>query len=160
MEQYELAPRRRYGDLVHCVREMEPAWLYIRNVGSRGGRVLVNEDLEGKVLGVKRSPDAYVLSIDDSEVFRYLLTQTWDRRLSLGYYRYPDETGRIPMLSTGYDPYDVRLPPVETSVFRTANMSGHYMEIRFSGQIPLKFHSWWKEPHWKWWCVEREKGMK
>jgi hypothetical protein len=63
------------------------------------------------------------------------------------------------MLSTGIDPYDSNLPEPRKSTLRTV-LDDHLMEIDFDGRIPLKFHSWWHKPHWKYWTIDKSRGMK
>ncbi len=65
-----------------------------------------------------------------------------------------DGIGRMIMLSQGIDPYDPGLPEPERSILRTV-LDRHLMQIGFEGRVNLKFHSWWIEPHWKYWIIDK-----
>ncbi|MFC1755155.1 hypothetical protein ACFL96_17465, partial [Thermoproteota archaeon] len=93
--------------------------------------------------------------VDDEEVFHFPL-KNYQKGFSLAYERIrptEDGIGRMVYLSMGVDPYDPELPEPNRSILRTV-LDEHLMEITFPGRIPLKFHSWWIEPHWKHWCVD------
>lgn len=156
MEQYELAKRLVYSDIKYCLANYTPERLFIRLVGSKGGTTKVRESLENKTLDVKKTPGGLSFLINGSEVFTYALDDI-GKGFSLAYERLPNEKGVIPCLPTGINPDDPKLPPVEISLFRSANMN-YFLEIDFKGKIPLKFHSWNdKKIGWKSWCVDRQK---
>jgi hypothetical protein len=156
MEQYELVLDKVYENIQYCLKNYKAKRIFIRLVGSMGGTKKVNEDLENRTFDIKQVFDGLSILIDGSEVFKFEQEGDWGKSFSLGYKRDPDETGVISALSTGINPDDPNLPPVNTSFFRSCNYY-HLLEIYFEGKIPLKFHSHWnKKAGWKYWCVDTE----
>lgn len=168
MEQYDLALDKVYGDILYSLENYKAKRIFIRLVGSkiskyRGKKPEIDEDLESKTLSIKQTEEGLSILIDGSEVFMFEQEERldspgeyWGKNFSVGYERDPDEkTGVIPRLPTGINPDDPNLPPVNTSSFRCTNKD-YLLEIFFEGKIPLKFHSWFEKPHWKYWCVDTE----
>jgi hypothetical protein len=156
MEQYWMPKKLDFENLRLCLDDYSADFLYIRLVGSRGGTVKVNESLEGKALNFKKNKSGLRLLIDLAEVFHFPLKE-YQKGFSLAYERIePTENGigRMIMLSEGIDPYDPNLPEPRRSILRTV-LDGHLMEIFFEGRVNLKFHSWWKKPHWKYWTIDK-----
>ena len=94
--------------------------------------------------------------VDSKKVFHFPL-KDYAKGFSLAYERIrptEDGIGRMVMLSTGIDPYDPTLPYPEKSFLRIM-LDSHLMEIFFEGMVNLKFHSWWEEPHWKYWTIDK-----
>lgn len=143
-------------DLIYCVNEFEPKRLLIREVGSMGGKIEVNEELKGRVLGIKRLNTGLAISLDKVHVFLYEQDSNWGNKFAISYGRAPDSrTGIVPVLSTGINPDDSSLPEVLVSTIRGGNYR-HLLELDFKGKIPLKFYSWFdKKAGWKNWCVDR-----
>lgn len=139
-----------FKNLRKCLDNYKAESIYIRLVGSSGGTVKANEKLESKTLDFKKNKSGLHMLIDDLEVF-YFPLKDYKKGFSLDYERM-DEKHRMVMLSTGIDPDDPNLPEPTRSILRTV-LDYHLMEIYFEGKIPLKFHSWWIEPHWKYWTI-------
>ncbi|MDI6737580.1 MAG: hypothetical protein QME12_03620 [Nanoarchaeota archaeon] len=154
MEQYWMPKKLDRKNLRLCIDNYKAERLYIRLVGSMGGTVKVNESLEGKTLGFKKDKSGLFLLVDSNEVFHFPLKR-YDKGFSVAYERIEptdDGIGRMIMLSTGEDPYDAKLPEPRRSFLRNV-LDEHLIEIFFKGRIHLKFHSWWQEPHWKYWTA-------
>ena len=142
-------------NLRNCIRYYTPKSLFIRSVGSMGADVKVRENLHDKTLGFKKVKSGLHMLIGGTEVFCFSLKQEYLKGFSLEYERFEqteDGVGRMVMLSAGVNPYDPNLPEPAQSFLRTV-LDGHLMEISFVGRVHLRFHSWWKEPHWKYWVV-------
>ncbi|MDP2925382.1 MAG: hypothetical protein Q8N99_03355 [Nanoarchaeota archaeon] len=150
MEQYWMPKKLDFKNLRKCLDNYKAESIYIRLVGSSGGTVKVDEGLESKTLDFKKNKSGLHMLIDDLEVFHFPL-KDYGKGFSLGYERI-DEKHRMVMLSTGIDPDDPDLPEPTRSILRTV-LDYHLMEIYFEGKISLKFHSWWIEPHWKYWTI-------
>ena len=156
MEQYWMPKKLDFKNLRLCLENYSPNFLYIRLVGSRGGTVKVNEELENRTLDFKKDKSGLSLLIDAEEVFHFPLND-YQKGFSLAYERIEpteDGIGRMVMLSMGIDPYDERLPEPRRSFLRTV-LDNHLMEIFFEGRVNLKFHSWWQKPHWKYWTIDK-----
>lgn len=145
-----------FKNLRLCLNNYLTDFLYIRLIGSKGGTVKVNEDLDSKVLDFKKNSLGLYLQIDSKEVFHFPL-KDYSKGFSLAYERVEpteDGVGRMVMLSTGIDPDDPNLPEPRRSFLRIV-LDNHLMEIYFKGRVNLKFHSWWKKPHWKYWTIDK-----
>lgn len=137
-----------------CLLHYSPDFLAIRLVDSMDGTVKVSGKLSGKKLSFKKNKSGLTLLIDSQEVFHTPLLD-YQKGFSLAYERIvptDDGIGRMVMLSTGVDPYDPSLPEPRRSFLRTV-LDNHLIEIGFEGRVHLKFHSWWLEPHWKYWTI-------
>lgn len=158
MEQYFLPKSLDFEHLRFCLATYEPEWLFIRLVGSKGGEVKVDEDLEGRTLDFQHDETGLSLLIDSKEIIHFPLedyAKEYSKGFTLAYERIlptEDGIGRMVMLSTGINPYDKRLPEPRRSILRH-DLDWHLVEISFKGRIHLKFHSWFQEPHWKYWTV-------
>jgi hypothetical protein len=150
MEQYWMPKKLDFENLRLCIDNYSPDFLYIRLVGSMGGKVKVNEKLEG-----------LHMLINSDEVFHFPL-KDYQKGFSLAYERIEtteNGVGRMVMLSEGVNPYDPNLPEPRRSFLRTA-LDDHLMEIGFKGRINLKFHSWRKKPYrWKYWTIDKPGNM-
>ncbi|MBW2963859.1 hypothetical protein KY363_00215, partial [Candidatus Woesearchaeota archaeon] len=128
--------------------------LFIRLAGSLGGTVKVSESLEGKVLDARQYArrQGLIFLIDGAEVFRGKALKN-DKGFTLAYDRREDN-GRMILLPTGINPYDLKLPEPERSVLRHV-LSDHLVEITFTGMIPLQFHSYMNpdSTFWKYWQI-------
>jgi len=156
MEQYWMPKRLDFKNLRFCLDNYPIDFLYIRLVGSMGGTVKVNENLEGRGFDFRKDKSGLHLLIDSSEVFHFPL-KDYQKGFSLAYERIEptkDGVGRMVMLSHGVDPYDPNLPEPRRSFLRTV-LDRHLMEIFFKGRVNLKFHSWWVRPHWKYWTIDK-----
>ena len=160
MEQYWMPKKLDFKNLRLCIDNYSADFLFIRLVGSMGGTVKVNEKLEGRRLNFRKGKSGLYLLIDSSEVFHFPL-KDYQKGFSLAYERIvptEDGIGRMVMLSHGIDPYDPGLPEPRRSFLR--NVWGDYLvEIFFEGRVNLKFHSWWIEPHWKYWTIAKPKSI-
>ncbi len=154
MEQYWMPKRLDMKNLKACLDNYPADSLHIRLVGSMGGNVKVSEKLNGRKLSFKKTKRGLTLLVDSQEVFHTPL-RDYQKGFSLAYERViptDDGIGRMVMLSTGVDPYDPNLPEPGRSFLRTV-LDHHLIEIGFEGRVHLQFHSWWLEPHWKYWAV-------
>lgn len=167
MEQYELPYSILLKDLKYCLKNYKAERIFIRPVGSRKDlHFRLDENLEDKTLEVKQVKKGLSILIDGEEKFlfeqkkSYTKGFVWGKHFSVGYERYPNEKGVIPMLPTGINPDDPNLPPVRISSFRCVN-SDYFLQLFFEGKIPLKFNSWKdKEIDWKYWRVKRKASNK
>ncbi len=160
MEQYWMPKKLDFKNLRLCLDNYPVDFLYIRLVGSMGGTVKVNENLQGRTLDFRKGRSGLHMLIDSSEVFHFPL-KDYQKGFSLAYERIEptkDGVGRMVMLSHGIDPYDPSLPEPGRSFLRTV-LDDHLMEIFFEGRINLKFHSWWDKPHWKYWTIDKPSNI-
>lgn len=149
-----------FENLKLCLGNYSPVFLCVRLVGSMGGTVKVNENLEGRTLDFRKNNSGLYMLIDSDEVFHFPL-KDYPKGFSLAYERIEpteDGIGRMIMLSHGIDPYDPNLPEPRRSFLRTV-LDNHLMEIFFEGRINLKFHSWWDKPHWKYWMIDKPSNI-
>jgi len=161
MEQYFMPKELDFENLRFCIDNYHPSFLYVRLVGSvaasRGVDAFkIGEDLENKTLDFRKDDSGLYMLIDSSEVFHFPL-EDYHEGFSLAYERIEpteDGIGRMVMLSHGIYPYDPNLPEPKKSTLRTV-LDDHLMEISFEGRINLKFHSWFEEPHWKYWNIDK-----
>lgn len=154
MEQYQMPKKLDFKNLRLCLDNYSADFLYIRLVGSKGGTVKVNESLEDRTLDFKKDSSGLYLLIDSEEVFHFPL-RDYDKGFSLAYERIEptkDGIGRMVMLATGMDPYNPGLPEPRRSFLRNV-FDDHLLEIFFKGRVNIKFHSWWKQPYWKYWTI-------
>ena len=142
-----------FENLRLCLDNYPADFLYIRLVGSRGGTVKVNEDLEDKTLDFRKDSSGLYLLVDSNEVFHFPLKR-YDKGFSLAYERFLED-GRMHIpREVANNPSDENLPEPERSYLRTV-LDHHLMEIFFKGRVNLKFHSWWEKPHWKYWTIDK-----
>lgn len=156
MEQYWMPKKLDFKNLRSCLDNYFADFLYIRLVGSSGGTVKVNENLNGRAFNFRKDPSGLYMFIDSNEVFHFPL-KDYQKGFSLAYERIEpteDGVGRMVMLGHGIDPYDHSLPEPQRSFLRTV-LDDHLMEIFFRGRVNLKFHSWWVKPHWKYWTIDK-----
>ena len=156
MEQYWMPKKLDFKNLRLCIDNYPADSLHIRLVSSMGGTLKVNEKLGGRTLDFRKDKSGLYMFIDSHEVFRFPL-KDYQKGFSLAYERIEpteDGIGRMIMLSQGIDPYDPGLPEPERSILRTV-LDRHLMQIGFEGRVNLKFHSWWIEPHWKYWIIDK-----
>ncbi len=161
MEQYWMPKELDFENLRLCLNNYTAVSLFIRDCGgvrengkySCQGMAKVREDLGGKNLDFKKDESGLRMFVDSDEVFHFPLNN-YSKGFSLAYERIESD-GRIVILSYGKDPYDSNLPEPKNSILRTV-LDDHLMEISFKGRVNLKFHSWWKKPHWKYWAIVRK----
>ncbi len=159
MEQYWMPKKLDFKNLRLCLDKYPADFLYVRLIGSKGGRVKVNECLENRTLDFRKDSSGLYLLIDSDEVFHFPLkdyTKEYTKGFSLAYERIKpteDGIGRMVMLSHGVDPYDKSLPEPQRSFLRHV-LDYHLVEIFFKRRVNLKFHSWWEKPHWKYWTIK------
>ncbi len=152
--------RLDFKNLRLCLDNYETDWIQIRDCGGHNpdgsyrsqGLTKVDESLENRTLDFRKDDSGLYFLIDGKEVFHFPL-KDYDKGFSLAYERIKP-TGEIVMLGTGIDPYDSNLPEPRRSFLRHV-LDDHLLEIYFKGRINLKFHSWWKKPHWKYWTVKK-----
>lgn len=140
MKQYEICPKLFYDNIQKALKNFEPEHLFIRKVGSMGGKIIINKNLKIKKMDIEKTKDGLWIIIDDKKIFFWELAETiktikgWPKiqKFAIAYFK----RGQIP-LSTGIDPNDKTLPLVEESVLRAANKY-YFLEITFNGKIPLK----------------------
>lgn len=153
-----------FKNLRFCIDNYKPIRLFIRDCGgvredgkySCQGRTKVAEDLNEKKLDFKKNKSGLHMLVNSKEVFHFPL-KDYNKGFSIGYERVEkmsDGFEKQIILSHGIDPYNPQLPEPRKSMFRTV-LDDHFMEIYFEGRINLKFHSWWKEPDWKYWTVDK-----
>ena len=167
MEQYYLPKKLDFKNLRFCLNNYLTDFIYIQGCGdnpngsySMQGRSKVNENLINRKLDFKKIHWDYIFLQIQKKVFHFPLGKYYDdyqKGFSLAYERIiptKDGIGKLVMLSTGIDPYDPKLPEPRRSFLRNV-IDGHLIEIFFKGRVNLKFHSWWKKPHWKYWTIDK-----
>lgn len=164
MEQYWMPKELDFEHLRFCLDNYSADRIYIRDCGGYNpdgsyraqGLGKVNESLEGKSLDFRKDKSGLHMLIEGEEVFHFPL-KDHTKGFSLAYERIrltDDGIGRLVMSSTGVDPDDPELPEPNSSFLRNI-FDNHLIEIFFNGRIPLEFHSWQKEPHWKYWMIKK-----
>lgn len=161
MEQYQMPKEMDFINLRKCIDNFEADWLYIRLVGSHGGTTKVNENLKKRDFDFYKDDSKFCFLIDSEEVFCFTMedyNSKYTKGFGLAYERFDssDEIDKIICLPTGIDPYDKELPEPRRSFLRNV-LDYHLLEVFFNGRIPIKFHSWWKEPYWKYWTIDDNK---
>ncbi len=148
MEQYEIPTGRYLKNIQKALRRFWVERVYIRFVGSQGGKVVISEDMKGKKLAISRGKNGLDIKIDGEKVFFYEITTSGDivfgNRWSIAYERF-DNAGRPHHAHTGYpNPYapytgpdDPDLPEVKKTILRSCNLN-YLIEIIFSEKIPIK----------------------
>lgn len=161
MEQYLLPKKLDFKHLRLCLDNYEATHLYIRDCGSHDritGKNKAEETLEGKTLDFIRNKSGLYFLIGAKEVFHFPLKDYKNKDtkgFSLAYERV-DEEEKIVYIQGLVDPYDQSLPEPRKSTLRHI-LDKHLVEIDFKGRIDLAFHSWWQEPHWKYWKIVKPK---
>ena len=146
-----------FENLQLCLDNYQADSIFIRLVGSSGGTIKVNESLENRKLDFRKNKSGLYISIDSDEVFHFPLKDSaYHKGFSLAYERIKkvDKYTQMIMLGTGVDPYDPTLPEPKRSFLRNV-FDYHLIEIFFKGRVDIEFHSWWKEPDWKYWTVKK-----
>jgi hypothetical protein len=164
MEQYQLPKELDFQHLQLCIDEYTPTNLFIRDCGairengrySAQGLKKVDQRLKNRILDFSVGENSLEMLIDNESVFSFVLDEGYHKGFSLAYHRV-EKDGTGVMLPTGVDPYDSSLPEPTSSLLRIIlsdeNYISHMMEIEFDGRVHLAFHSWWEEPHWKYWKI-------
>jgi hypothetical protein len=151
MEQYWMPKELDFKNLRLCLDNYPADFLYIRLVGSMGGDVKVNENLEGRTLDFKKDKSGLYLLIDSNKVFHFP-PSNYTKGFSLAYERiFTDGRMYIPS-GIPDNPYNPNLPEPSRSFLRHV-LNDHLMEIFFKGRIDIKFHSWWMNSPYKYWTV-------
>lgn len=172
MEQYEIEPRFFFRCIKKAVSHFNPEYIYIRFVGSKGGEVVISEDLRNKKLEIVRNKKGLNILIDGEKKFLYeiadkasLSGKSWgvayERRrfdskypmlAKIGIMHYAHCAYPNPYESyTGHD--DPRLPPVYRTILRSVNLN-YLIEITFPGKIPIKKYREMPEyEDWFYWII-------
>jgi hypothetical protein len=153
MEQYVMPGKMDAENLRTALDQYHAEHIYIRAIGSRGGTVKVNENLDKRTLDFHKDNSGLHLLIDTKEVFTFK-EEADDKGFSLAYERITPDN-KLVMLSRGENPYDPTLPEPTHSILRHG-LDFHLLEITFPGRVHLAFHSWWIEPDWKYWKLVSE----
>ncbi|MBN2142470.1 hypothetical protein JW711_04020 [Candidatus Woesearchaeota archaeon] len=166
MEQYWMPKKLDFQNLRYCIDNHEADSLFIRLVGSHGGTVRAKISLEGIALDFRRDKFGLLFLTDQSPVrdkegkVVVLPLKDYDKGFSLAYERILDDGVMHILGGIPDDPYDPNLPEPRLSFLRNV-WDNHLIEIYFKGRIPVKFHSWWQRPHFKYWTVAtQEEGAK
>ena len=156
MEQYWMSRRLDWVHLRMCIDHYRPSYIFVRKVGSMGGKHFVTEKLGRKKLDFTKDKDGLHFLVDGKEVVVLSLRDHGrDKGFSLAYERFwPD--GTMSFDSHGRDP-DVDVPRVRDSMLRHV-IDNCLVEITFPGKIPLKFHRWAcpDERTWKLYRIENQ----
>ena len=148
-----------FENLRFCLDNRVADSIFIRLKGSSGGTVKVSEKLKKKKFDFNVNLEGLYFLIDSKEVFDCQL-KNYDKGFAIDYERFAPGIRGVPIcVNNPDDPYDPKLPEPTYSVFRNV-LDSHLIEIAFNGRIDLKFHSWWHEPHWKYWTIDKEKMLK
>ena len=167
MEQYWLPKKLDWKNLRMCVDNYKLDSLFIRDIGSHGGKIHVNRSLEDCSLdfivdkiGLHLFVDTPDLSKDYENIFNFSSDEIQNRQngFSLAYHRVRKDNTLV-ILGSGEDPYDPKLPEPDLSFLRGA-WDYKLFELYFKGRIDLKFHSWCQKPYTKYWAVTKPQGGK
>ena len=140
-----------FENLKTCLDNYSFDSIFIRLIGSSGGTVKFNEDLEGKKLNFKKNESGLHLFTNSKEIFHFSL-KDYHKGFALAYERI-GEDGHVVLLGDGEDPYGLKLPKPKKSFLRTV-LDDHLMEIYFKGRVDLEFESWRDEScNCKYWKV-------
>ena len=144
-----------------CIDNFPQNSIFIRLMGSHGGTVKVSEELnKKKKLDFKKDDSGLYFMINKKEIFHFPL-EDYLKGFAIEYHRYDPKDGHM-IIRSGLlqpDPYEKGLPEPRFSTLRNV-LDYHLIEINFKGRIDLKFHSWWHEPHSKYWTIDKEKMLK
>ena len=162
MEQYSIPKKLDFKNLRLCLENYLAELIFIRDCGGYNpdgtyrcrGLKKVCENLDGKSLDFKKNKNGLHFLVDNVKIFNFPL-KSYEKGFSLAYERIESTKGGIEkmiLLSHGENPYDQNLPEPRRSILRNV-LDSHLIEITFKGRVNLKFHSWWKEPDWKYWIV-------
>ena len=86
MEQYWMPKKLDFKNLRLCLDNHIADSLYIRLIGSMGGTIKVNEDLESRILNFRKEKSGLYMLIDSNEVFHFPL-KDYQNGFSLEYER-------------------------------------------------------------------------
>ena len=148
MEQYELPPSRWFKNIQKALKRYRVERVYIRFVGSQGGKVQVSEDMKNRILTISRRGKGLDIEIDGERIFFWKVTESnniiFGNRWSIAYERFDDD-GCMHYAQSGYPnppapytgPNDSSLPKIKNTIFRSCNRN-YLIEITFSGKIPIK----------------------
>lgn len=171
MEQYEIEHRLFFQCIEKAVAQFNPECIFIRFVGSRGGEIIVSENLNGKKLSVLKKRNGLSIVINGAEKFFYETSDklvpgkkwavAYERRRFDSKYPLLAKTGVIHYAHCAYpNPYesytgpdDPNLPPIYKTILRSANLC-HFIEITFPGKIPIKkYRKMPGYPDWFYWTI-------
>ena len=148
MEQYPIQPRQYLKNIRSALQHFRVEWVYIRPMGSRGGDVIVSENVKNSKLGMSQTKNGLDIKIGGKKVFCYEIKKSdnidFGNRWSVAYERV-DNDGRIHVAHTGYPncyesytgPDDPNLPAVKHTILRSCNLK-YLIEITFIGKISIK----------------------
>lgn len=171
MEQYEIEHQFFFRSIKKAVTHFKPEHVYIRFVGSKGGEIIVSENLKGEKLSILGKRNGLSISIDGKEKFLYDTSHQLvsGKKWAVAYERRRFDSkdpalAKIGILHYGhcaypnpYEPYtgpdDPNLPPVYKTTLRSANLC-HYIDITFPGKIPIKKYRGMPDyPGWFYWTI-------
>lgn len=140
MEQYEIAPEIFLETLERAFCLYKPEHIFIRQIGSQGGKTMVRVDLKGKRLDVKKVCGGFNFLVNRKVVFFWKTTQKHNRisgkNWSLAYER-QYANGEFHYASCGYNNPDYpNLPKVTKTTFRAVN-ENYFAVITFDDKIPV-----------------------
>src|SRR3989344_2398512 len=105
MEQYPIQPRQYLKNIRSALQHFRVEWVYIRPMGSRGGDVIVSENVKNSKLGMSQTKNGLDIKIGGKKVFCYEIKKSdnidFGNRWSVAYERV-DNDGRIHVAHTGY----------------------------------------------------------
>lgn len=149
MEQYEIPTNRYFENIQKALKHFQAKHIFIRFMGSLGGKTVFNEKVKDKKLSITREKYGIWIKINGKKSFFYEIKKRstggcWGSEWSIAYRRfYPDgkehlARGCYPNSFEKYlGPKDPRLPEVKQTIFRVGNES-YLLEITFSVKIPIK----------------------
>jgi len=137
MEQYYFSSSVYYRNVRKALNNFRAKRIFIRWVGSLGGKTVICENLDGKTLDIKKVKSGLSIIIDGAQRFLYEFSRdkVWGRSFAIEYFR-----GKEICLPMGINPNNETLPLVRESILRGSNRT-HLMEITFKGKIPLRIYS-------------------
>ena len=154
MEKYWMPKELDFVNLRNCLDTYTAKEIFIRGIGSRNRETKLKENLEGKILDFKKDKSNFYFLIDNKDVFKLPWVNVGSREnvgFDLAYERVSPE-GTLVFLSGGVDPYDLELPePIESTLRH--NVNDYFIQIKFTGRVHLKFHSWKEKPNFKFWEI-------
>ncbi|GEM_PF-2131416 len=163
-EQYDLDGHSRERSIQASLKHYQPAYLFVRDVGARGGATRVHCVLRKRDnLAITPVQGGYSIRVNGKEVFFFVVEKTreylWGKHWALEYRRMYHKTpecpyGRMHIVGRPYEnPDDPTLPEITESVLRSVNF-GLLLEVRFKEKVCLRRTRPDKaQPGWYHWSI-------
>jgi hypothetical protein len=142
MEQYQLFQKNYFSSLKHALSHADPVWFFVRFMGSRGGKIVIDEDIKNRKLKIKKQNTTLIFLLDNTIFYEYKKSdgnESWSiqyQRLIEGHLFLPRTGLPNPWDGDYTGPNDPRLPEPHETKLRSCN-GEHLIEIGFNKKIPI-----------------------